>query len=51
MDDTGSPPSNFIREIILSDNASGKYGKIGSAPASRRSRMAIYTSGTPKASS
>jgi glutaminyl-tRNA synthetase len=26
MNDTSSPPSNFIREIILSDNASGKYG-------------------------
>ncbi len=25
MNDTGSPPSNFIREIILNDNATGKY--------------------------
>lgn len=27
MNDTGSPPSNFIRDIILADNASGKYGE------------------------
>ena len=26
MNDTDLPPSNFIRDIILSDNASGKYG-------------------------
>ncbi len=26
MNDTDSPPSNFIRDIVLSDNASGKYG-------------------------
>jgi glutaminyl-tRNA synthetase len=26
MNDIDSPPSNFIREIVLSDNASGKYG-------------------------
>ncbi len=26
MNNTDSPPSNFIREIILSDQASGKYG-------------------------
>jgi glutaminyl-tRNA synthetase len=26
MTDAGSPPSNFIRDVILSDQASGKYG-------------------------
>jgi glutaminyl-tRNA synthetase len=26
MIDAGSPPSNFIRDVILSDQASGKYG-------------------------
>jgi glutaminyl-tRNA synthetase len=26
MNDTDLPPSNFIREIVISDNASGKYG-------------------------
>ena len=26
MNDTDLPPSNFIRDLILSDNARGKYG-------------------------